>query len=137
MSQDSAAAPAVSKLKISNSLSTHCFSLSLIDEVVSEIRKLPDFQSKRLDAELTKSVVKMVRDAVIESQGKQLTSKQADALDKTELVVCALSKAFGLSEEETTLISNQIDFVMQNRVVSKRVFAKIARKAVSLFKKSR
>jgi hypothetical protein len=120
--------PAQSKLKIKHGLAIHAFTLSLIDSVVEEVRKLPEFHSKRLDPELTKSVMKMVRDAIIESQGNQLTAKQAKKLDKIELTVSALCKCFGLSEDEEALIRGQIQFLIDNHVVSKRVSTSIVRR---------
>jgi hypothetical protein len=120
--------PAPSKLKIKHGLAIHAFTLSLIDSVVEEVRKLPEFHSKRLDPELTKSVMKMVRDAIIESQGNQLTAKQAKKLDKIELTVSALCKCFGLSEDEEALIRGQIQFLIDNHVVSKRVFTSVVRR---------
>jgi hypothetical protein len=120
--------PAPSKLKIKHGLAIHAFTLSLIDSVVEEVRKLPEFHSKRLDPELTKSCMKMVRDAIIESQGNQLTPKQAKKLDKIELTVSALCKCFNLSEDEEALIRGQIQFLIDNRVVSKRVFTSVVRR---------
>jgi hypothetical protein len=120
--------PAPSKLKIKHGLAIHAFTLSLIDSVVEEVRKLTEFHSKCLDPELTKSVMKMVRDAIIESQGNQLTSKQAGKLDKVELTVSALCKCFGLSEDEEALIRGQIQFLIDNKVVSKRVFTSVVRR---------
>jgi hypothetical protein len=134
MSQDSSAPAAVSKLKCEHSLAIHSFTLSLIDECASEIRKIPDFGSKRLDSQLTVAALKMVRDAIISAAGKHLTHKQASSLDRRELTCAAIAKAFGLSDEECALISNQIDFVMENKVVSKHLFAKAARTVTSLFK---
>jgi hypothetical protein len=133
MSQDSAAP--VTKLKCQHSLAIHAFTLSLINECADEIRKIPDFGSKRLDSQLTVAALKMIRDAIIAAAGTHLTHKQASSLDRKELTCAAIAKAFGLTDEECALISNQIDFVMENRVVSKRLFAKVARKVTSIFKK--
>lgn len=120
------------KLKVQNTLALHSFTLTLIDSVVKEVQQLPEYKSKKLDNELTKSVCKLVRDEIISSIGVFLTYSQASTLDKRAIIVEALRKCFDLSEEEASLIESQVEFFLDNKLVKTKAMASIF-KAISRF----
>lgn len=125
-----------SKLKCQNTLALHSFTLSLIDSVVTEVQKLPEFKSKKLDNELTKSICKFVRDEIIASIGGHLTYSQASNLDKKAIIVEALRKCFQLSEEEASLIESQVEFFLDNKLVKPKLVSTIIKGVWSFLPKA-
>ena len=127
--------PAPVRLKCANSLALHSFTLSLVDATVSEIQKIPEWKAKRLDSELSKSVLKLVRDQVHLGLGSHLSYSQASSIDKRALAAEALRKAFDLNADEVALVESQMDFLLDNNLVRRHVLSFVLRGIWSLLPK--
>lgn len=120
-------------LKLSNTLSIHCFTLTLVDKLIKVIQQIPEYNSKRLDNELTKSVMKFVRDEIIKATGTVLSYEQAQSLDVKQIIIMALCKCFNLDDNESIIISNQIEFLLDNKLIKRKTFKKAIKYINSFF----
>ena len=82
----------------------------LVNKIVGHIGVINDF-NLRTEIELTAYVCNLVENEI----SKQKNNK----IDKKELVISVFVKLFNLSDDEKLLISNQIDFLFNNKMIKK------------------
>jgi len=89
--------------KLKGSLAFHVLTNSIVDALVSFIRALPNYVELKNDFELLLNLTKQV-DKLIAGD-KSLSKKQKEQINKVEIIVDALTKAFQLIEEEIPTIN--------------------------------
>jgi hypothetical protein len=102
------------KLHLKNKAKGHKNVCNLVDMALSEVRSIPQYSSLRLNPELTKSLCVFIEDVV-----SSFSKTQADKIDKTNVAVEVLTKAFGLSPAEVENIKSQVEFLVENKLISK------------------
>lgn len=112
-----------SKLQVSNTLAVHKFVFSLIKHISDEIKTIPSFDTKKGDSELLKAIVKLVSKELQRAvDSGELTQAQANSIDKSEIIVQAMSSAFGmeLTDSEKEALLTGIEFLIDNRLVKNK-----------------
>lgn len=105
-------------MELSNSLATHAFTFGLIQKVVDEIKKIPHWELKRLDNELTKTVCNFISKEVKKAvKNKTITYKQAQTLNKNSILTEALKAVFTLTDEECLKLENDFVFLLENQLL--------------------
>ena len=82
----------------------------IIQKIVDHVSLINDFQL-RTEIELTNYICNLVENEI----NKQKTNK----INKKELVISVFMKLYNLNDEEKTVISNQIDFLFNNKLIKK------------------
>lgn len=121
----------MSTLKLENSLALHQTTLSIVKKVIFSLKQLEQYESKKYDGELVKSVCrltyKLIKTAVKE---KELTKKQSLQIDNKVVVMMVLKEVFSLTEAETNVLESQIDFILENKLLQNR---KLGRRVYKFF----
>lgn len=122
------------ELVLKNTLAVHSFVYSTMKKIELKVKEIPMWESKKGDHELLKAVCKFMIEeldlAVNDSTAPiKLSSDQANKIDKTKLVIEALSNVYGLSEEEQLALETGVEFLLNNKVLKNK---KIRRSFVSL-----
>jgi hypothetical protein len=100
-------------LTLKKSAKSHHEVFNLIQKSVSQIKSIPNFMGLKCNQELTKSVCVLVEDFSC-----LLSNTSKSKVDKSALVVEILTKAFGLTEEEVTTVKSQLQFLVENKMIS-------------------
>lgn len=100
-----------------HSLVSHLTYEQTILDITGVIKNLPSYESLKLDDELTLYVCRVVEHII----------KKVHKIDKKVLVIKCLTEAFGLTPTEQLLVSRQIEFLWNNKKITKTSF----RKAIS------
>ena len=82
----------------------------IIQKIVDHVSLINDFQL-RTEIELTNYICNLVENEI----NKQKTNK----IDKKELVLMIFIKLYNLNDDEKTLVSKQIDFLFNNKLIKK------------------
>lgn len=96
----------------SNLLRLHYTFASLLDMLVEELNKIPQLEDLKLNQDLTKLLCTVVEEVNL---NKSIKGK----IDKKNLVIQVLVKVFNLTEDEQLIISNNIDFMCDNKLIQK------------------
>jgi hypothetical protein len=97
-----------------------------IKDLVAKIQEMKGFSSLRNDIELTLYCCNVV-ESIVSKDHK---------LDKKKIVLEVFNEAFGLTHEEQTLVSNQIDFLCSiSKVKSLGTVQTIGKKIYSWFER--
>lgn len=102
------------KLHLKNKAKSTKNVANLVDSCLCEVRGIPNYNSLRLNQELTKSICVFVEDFV-----SSFSKSQQEKVDKNNVVIEVLSKAFGLSPDEILVIKSQIEFLVENNLIQK------------------
>ena len=119
--------------KLKGSLAFHVLTNSIVDALVSFIRALPNYVELKNDFELVLNLSKQV-DKII-SGDKSLSKKQKEQINKVEIIVDALTKAFQLIEEEIPTVKQKIEFFINNHLINSNSLKKSLSKVVKGFAK--
>jgi len=101
--------------KLKGSLAFHVLTNSIVDALVSFIKALPNYIELKNDFELLLNLTKQV-DKLIASD-KSLSKKQKEQINKVEIIVDALTKAFQLVDEEIPTVKQKIEFFINNHLI--------------------
>jgi hypothetical protein len=117
-------------LVLSKSLKSHLLYEVLYSKVLEELKKLPNISNFKLSNEITVLVCTLIEHAV----------KKKNKIDKKKLVLSLLTALFSLSVAEQNIISNQIEYILTNTNLVKRIvkpiYTRVIRKVrKTLFKK--
>ncbi len=91
---------------LKNILKDHTEYYTLINKIVSYIKLIPNFADLKLEPELTKIVVNIIED--------EINNKN---VDKTDLAVKCLTTVFGLKDVDQKVITQQIKFLENNKMI--------------------
>ena len=105
-----------------NNLSKHNVVYSLIDQISSKIKLIPQYEKIRIEIELVKCVANIVENYV-----QKNNSKQKNKVDKKQLVIDSLNEVFNYNEQEKNLVSSLIDFLFNNQQIKKSSFYKLTK----------
>jgi hypothetical protein len=121
-------------LKFENSLALENVTLSIVHEIVKEMKeKLKTVSAdKKLNAELTKSLckltIKLVK-ATVKGDEPVLSKKQMELIDKEAIVLQAITEMFGeLSTDEQSHLKDQIAFMIDNNLLKNKALLKQMKK---------
>ena len=87
-------------IDLKNSLKTHFDKETLINKISSLISFIPNFQSLKLDIELTKLVINIIEDEL----------KNDKKTNKNDLLTTILGKIFNLNGDELKVLNQQLEF---------------------------
>jgi hypothetical protein len=79
---------------------------TLINKIISYIKLIPNYNDLKLEPELTKIIINIIEDEI----------KNKD-VDKTDLVVKCLTAVFGLTDLDQKVITQQIKFLQNNKMI--------------------
>jgi hypothetical protein len=85
---------------LKNSLKTHFDKETLINKITSLIGFIPNYQSLKLNVELTKLVSNIIEDEL----------KNDKVTNKNDLLVTVLTKVFNLSGDDINVLNQQLVF---------------------------
>ena len=82
----------------------------IIQKIIAEIQKIPEYSKYRIDLELITFIINQVENMI--------TKKKQGALKK-DIVLTVFQKLFNLSPQEIKLLSDSIDFLSNNKRIKK------------------
>jgi hypothetical protein len=101
--------------------------------VLEQLKKIPNIAGFKFSTEFTALVC-----STIENTIKNNKVKDTEKVDKKKLVISLLTVLFNLTVPEQSVISNQIEYILENKLVKKvkkAVSKKIYKSVSKLFKK--
>ena len=102
----------LSFVKPKNKLKSKIFKCDLCNEIVRRVLEFENHLSLRNDPELLKFVCDLVENGVKKTDDK-------NKVDKKELMLEIYSKIFNINENEKKHISDQIEFLCDNELITK------------------
>lgn len=96
----------------------------LKEQILKEIKGKPNYQSLKLDVELTRAVCLLIEERINNNKKKRINKK--------ELAISCLNDVFSLSVEERNAISKQIDSLHSRGKLKKKWFRKLVFGTISL-----
>jgi len=96
----------ISTVYYKHNLKKHNIIFGLIDKIAENIKKIPNYESIRVEIELVLTVSNIVENYVSKGNKKKI--------DKKQLVIDALNKVFSYNEEEKRLVGSLVDFLCNN-----------------------
>ena len=118
-------------IKFKNNLSKHNVVYSLIDQISSKIKLIPQYEKIRIEIELVKCVANIVENYV-----QKNNSKQKNKVDKKQLVIDSLHEVFNYNDQERNLVSSLIDYLFNNNQIRRSSFYKLTKNfLISFIKK--
>jgi hypothetical protein len=102
----------LSFVKPKNKLKSKIFKCDLCNEIVRRVLEFENYLSLRNDPELLKFICDLVENGVKKTDDK-------NKVDKKELVLEIYFKIFNISENEKKHISDQIEFLCDNELITK------------------
>jgi len=109
-----------SDITYKNKLKSHYIYFSLIDKIVSLIISIPEFNKLRCETELVRTVCNIIENSSIPNK-----NSEGLKVDKKQLALDALQKVFNYNEQEKSIISAMIDFLISNNFVKKLSYYKV------------
>ena len=95
-----------------NSVSIHIAQNKLIENVLTELNKIPDVSTTlKLDPELTQYVLAVIRNT--------LNKQEKNEIDESDLAITILTRLFNLNPMETETLRKQIVFFKNNNLIHK------------------
>ena len=95
-------------IDLKNSLKTHFDKETLINKITSLIGFIPNYQSLKLDIELTKLVINIIEDEL----------KNDKKTNKNDLLITVLGKIFNLSGDDLNVLNQQLVFLKDNKQIT-------------------
>ena len=93
-----------------HSLMTDIKKAKTIQNIISNIQQIPDFQKYKNDLEIIKYVCNLT---------ENLIKEKKSGLMKKEIVITSLTKVFNLNENEKKMVSDTIEFLSNNKKIKK------------------
>lgn len=133
----------MSEFKVNNSLAIHTFIYSTIKKIEMKVKEIPMWESKKGDNEILKSaclfIIEELERAVNDNEAPiKLKAKQANSIDKSKIVMQSLSNIFDLTEEEQATIECNVDFFLNNKIITDKkirrsIIKKVSKKLSKIF----
>ncbi len=92
-------------IDLKNSLKIHFDKETLINKITSLIGFIPNYQSLKLDIELTKLVINIIEDEL----------KNDKTTNKNDLLTTVLGRIFNLNGDELKVLNQQLEFLKNNK----------------------
>lgn len=105
---------------LKNALQKHNLLHTIKNDITKVIQEIPHFDELKLDLELTCYICNLIENVAI---GKT-------KLDKKTIAIEIITTLFGLSDDETHLLDNQIQYLYDNKKISKLSTLKYVGKSV-------
>ena len=100
---------------LKNSLKKHTLFYNLIDDIVQKIQsEIKAIDKLRLDVELTLLICNLIENSIA-------TGNKFD-INKKQLAIQIMTQIFNLNTDEQTIISQQIDFLIDHNRIKKVKF---------------
>ena len=93
-----------------HSLMTDIKNVKTIQNIISNIQQIPEFQKYKNDLEIIKYVCNLT---------ENLIKEKKSGLMKKEIVITSLTKVFNLTENEKKMISDAVEFLSNNKKIKK------------------
>lgn len=104
------------KLKLKKGLALENFVKSLAQKGIMEVKELTDYQSHKLNPQLTSDLMNFIEKQVSNSE----FSKKD--INKKELLKEILKACFELTEEELNIIEKMVNYAIENEIVKPKTF---------------
>ena len=82
----------------------------IIQKIIAEIQKIPDYSKYRVDLELITFIINQVENMV---------TKKKQGVLKKDIVLTVFQKLFNTTPQEIKLLSDSIDFLANNKRIKK------------------
>jgi hypothetical protein len=112
------------QLKLKHLAKAKALENQLKSDIKKHVQAIPEYQSLKLDLDLTKSVCRLVEDRVNNNKDKKI--------DKKQLVLSQLHELFTLTPEERHAISKHIDYLHSNGKLNKKWVKNAVRGVISV-----
>lgn len=100
------------KFRLHNSVNQHNYVFNLLNKASLQIKEIANYENLKLSPELTKSVCIFVEDSV------NSFPKKHRKVNKKQIVIDVIKNVFtSLTEDEIKNIEQQIDFLLQNKMI--------------------
>ena len=110
------------QVKLENSLAQHQCLFSLIKQCCIKVKEIENHEDLKLKNEVTKYVAKLVEEGIANSP---LTKKQKKVINKKTIILEVIKQVYNLAEEEElSLVEDQIEYNLDNKIVKKRSLLK-------------
>jgi len=121
-------------LPLKNSLKKHTDFYTLLNLIVEKIQEIPEIVSLSVNGNVELELINLVCNLVENAIPKGNSLK----IDKKTLVTKVLTKVFSLSPIEVVSLSNQIDYLFNNKKIKKlklrkKVFVYFSKVATNIF----
>ena len=93
-------------LNSKGTLKNHINTNTMIDKITNEIKSYSNYNTLKLDLELTEAIIRMLHTIY-----KKTTTKD----EKINILITVLTNVFYLSDEEIRILKNQIDYIYHNK----------------------
>jgi len=100
----------IPSLSVANSAKKDILKVEIIDFVVKDLQKIPNYQSLKNDIEILLHICNIVENLISKNKGK---------IDKKQLVVDIFNQVFFLNETEKLALEKQIQFLFDNKLITK------------------
>lgn len=101
-------------IKLKNSLKIEDFVGSLIVKSIIQIKQVTNYETHKLNQDLTELVAKFVEKEIFESGIKDKT------LNKREIVKEVFAKTFELTDQDILELDRQLKYLIENKIIKKR-----------------
>jgi hypothetical protein len=101
-------------IKLKNSASRHSKVFELIHKGIVGVRSIENYTGLKLNQEITQSVCNFV-----ESEVSLWKKNVSSSINKEAIATEIIQKAFNLSDSELTIIQSQIQYLLENSLITK------------------
>jgi hypothetical protein len=116
-------------IKFRNTLKKHNISFSVIDQITEKIKKIPQYESIRIELELVKCVCNIIENCIKKGNNKKI--------DKKDLVINCLSSVYNYNDQEKLLVGSLIDFLFNNKQIKKSSTYKLVKNYLLSYTKAK
>ena len=106
--------PPLPNVQLKNSALSFVLENTLLKSIVDKIKLIPQFDQLKNDIEITEHVCNLVENAITNN------SKSSNPIDKKQLVIKIMTSLFNLNTEaEKKIVNQQIDYLINNKMIQK------------------
>ena len=116
-------------IKFRNTLKKHNISFSVIEQISEKIKKIPQYESIRIELELVKCVCNIIENCIKKGNNKKI--------DKKDLVINCLSSVYNYNDQEKLLVGSLIDFLFNNKQIKKSSTYKLVKNYLLSYTKAK
>ena len=111
--------PLPTNVKLKNTLSTFVSQNTIVKQICDFIKaNFDDYQSLKTDLEFLEYILTLIKNII-------KTKKQKQEIDKKDVVIKIFISLYGsLQEHENKILLNQIDYLINNKIIKKLKYSK-------------
>ncbi len=103
-------------LKLKNSSKIQNFVGGLIIKSILKVKEIHNYEDQKLNQEITEAVAKFVERELFHDG-----TIKSEQIDKREIVKEVLRQTWKLTEDDMKILDSQLDYLIENKIVKKKV----------------